>query len=50
MGASHHIFVSIGANLEEVTPLPNEFYPPEERAFKPGLASDEKHQPINVLA
>lgn len=28
------------ANLEEVTPLPNEFYSPEGGGFKPKLVSD----------
>lgn len=31
----------LGANLEEVTPLPNEFYPPEGGGFKPESVLDE---------
>ena len=35
------IHAPYGANLEEVTPLPNEFYPPEGGGFKPGSVFDE---------
>ena len=40
---SHHVSIHApyGANLEEVTPLPNEFYPPEGGGFKPGSVFDE---------
>ncbi len=34
-----------GANLEEVTPLPNEFYPPEGGRFKPEFGFDESQEP-----
>ncbi|MCW2313667.1 hypothetical protein [Rhodoferax antarcticus] len=35
------IHAPYGANLEEVTPLPNEFYPPEGGGFKPGSVFDK---------
>ncbi len=33
-----------GTNLEEATPLPNEFYPPEGRGFEPELVFDEPEE------
>ena len=36
------IHAPFGANLEEVTPLPNKFYPPEGGGFKPESVLDER--------
>ncbi|MCW2311149.1 hypothetical protein M2244_000877 [Rhodoferax antarcticus] len=43
VSARHYVSIHApyGANLEEVTPLPNEFYPPEGGGFKPGSVFDE---------
>lgn len=40
-GTDVSIHASKGANLEDATPFPNEFYPPEGGRFKPGLVFDE---------
>ncbi len=40
------IHAPFGANLEEVNPLPNEFYAPEGGGFKPDLVLDEDDQVV----
>ena len=41
-GSNHvSIHAPSGANLEEVTPLPNELYPPEGGGFKPKRVFDQ---------
>ena len=44
------IHAPFGANLEEVTPLPNKFYPPEGGGFKPESVPDEQIHDAFVAA